>query len=434
MSEQTVVALLGCAAVLVLMLIRVPIAVSLGSVAVAGFAYLVGPGPALGILIDSPIRTVTNFNFSVIPMFILMGALVSASGMSRELFRAANARVGHLPGGTAIATILACGGFAAINGSSVASAATMTQVALPEMRRIGYDAGLSAGVVAAGGTLGIMIPPSVMFILYSILTDTNLTSLFIAGILPGLIAIGLYCITVLILHRVRKEWMPPAARADRRERWESFRDVWATLVLFGLVIGGIYGGFVTITEAAGLGAFGSLLLGVARRRLSWQAIVASLVEALRTSAAIFFILIAAFLFQYFLAVTQMSQLLSDLLTSLPIGPTGIVIVILAFYIIVGMFVDELAIILLTIPIVFPIVTGLGFDPVWFGVLVVVTVQIGLIAPPVGIICFIMNNMVPDIGLVRIYKGALPFVAADIVWLALLVAFPSISLFLPRLMG
>jgi tripartite ATP-independent transporter DctM subunit len=434
MSEQTVVALLGCAAVLVLMLIRVPIAVSLGSVAVAGFAYLVGPGPALGILIDSPIRTVTNFNFSVIPMFILMGALVSASGMSRELFRAANARVGHLPGGTAIATILACGGFAAINGSSVASAATMTQVALPEMRRIGYDAGLSAGVVAAGGTLGIMIPPSVMFILYSILTDTNLTSLFIAGILPGLIAIGLYCITVLILYRVRKEWMPPAARADRRERWESFRDVWATLVLFGLVIGGIYGGFVTITEAAGLGAFGSLLLGVARRRLSWQAIVASLVEALRTSAAIFFILIAAFLFQYFLAVTQMSQLLSDLLTSLPIGPTGIVIVILAFYIIVGMFVDELAIILLTIPIVFPIVTGLGFDPVWFGVLVVVTVQIGLIAPPVGIICFIMNNMVPDIGLVRIYKGALPFVAADIVWLALLVAFPSISLFLPRLMG
>jgi C4-dicarboxylate transporter, DctM subunit len=434
MSEQTVVALLGCAAVLVLMLIRVPIAVSLGSVAVAGFAYLVGPGPALGILIDSPIRTVTNFNFSVIPMFILMGALVSASGMSRELFRAANAWVGHLPGGTAIATILACGGFAAINGSSVASAATMTQVALPEMRRIGYDAGLSAGVVAAGGTLGIMIPPSVMFILYSILTDTNLTSLFIAGILPGLIAIGLYCITILILHRVRNEWMPPAARADRRERGESLRDVWATLVLFGLVIGGIYGGFVTITEAAGLGAFGSLLIGVARRRLPWRAIVASLVEALRTSAAIFFILIAAFLFQYFLAVTQMSQLLSDLLTSLPIGPTGIVIVILAFYIIVGMFVDELAVILLTIPIVFPIVTGLGFDPVWFGVLVVVTVQIGLIAPPVGIICFIMNNMVPDIGLVRIYKGALPFVAADIVWLALLVAFPSISLFLPRLMG
>jgi tripartite ATP-independent transporter DctM subunit len=434
MSEQTLVAVVGCIAVLVLMLIRVPIAVSLGSVAVAGFAWLVGPGPALGILIDSPIRTVTNFNFSVVPMFILMGAFVSASGMSRELFRAANAWVGHLRGGMAIATIFACGGFAAINGSSIASAATMTQVALPEMRRVGYDPGLSAGVVAAGGTLGIMIPPSVMFILYGILTDTNVASLFIAGILPGLIAIVLYCITVLIIRRVRVDWMPSTARADRRERLESLRDIWATLVLFAIVMGGIYGGIVTISEAAGIGAFGALAIGVLRRRLSWAAIGDCLVEALRTSAAIFFILIAAFLFQYFLAVTQMSQLLGDLLKSLPVGPIGIVIVILAFYIIVGMFVDELAIILLTIPIVFPIITDLGLDPIWFGVLVVVTVQIGLIAPPVGIICFIMNNIVPDIGLVNIYRGALPFVLADLVWLALLVAFPSISLVLVRLMG
>jgi tripartite ATP-independent transporter DctM subunit len=403
-------------------------------VAVAGFGYLVGPEPALGILIDSPIRTVTNFNFSVIPMFLLMGALVTASGMSRELFRAANAWVGHLPGGAAIATIFACGGFAAINGSSVASAATMTQVALPEMRRFGYNAGLSAGVVAAGGTLGIMIPPSVMFILYSILTDTNLTALFIAGIVPGLIAIVMYCITILILYRVRPDWMPKIQRADRLERWLSLSDVWATLLLFALVVGGIYGGFVTITEAAGLGALGAFLIGNLRRRLPWSGLVGSLVEALRTSAAIFFILIAAFLFQYFLAVSQMSQLLADFLTSLPVGPLGVVIVILAFYIIIGMFVDELAIILLTIPIVFPVVTGLGFDPVWFGVLVVVTVQIGLIAPPVGIICFIMNNMVPDIGLVNIYKGALPFVIVDILWLALLVAFPSISLFLVRLMN
>ena len=434
MSEQTLVALVGCVAVLVLMLIRVPIAVSLGTVAVGGFAYLAGPGPALGILIDSPIRTVTNFNFSVVPMFILMGAFVSVSGMSRELFRAANAWVGHLPGGTAIATIFACGGFAAINGSSIASAATMTQVALPEMRRVGYDAGLSAGVVAAGGTLGIMIPPSVMFILYSILTDTNLAALFIAGIVPGIIAMVFYCATVLILYHVRREWLPLAPRADRRERWESLRDVWATLLLFAFVVGGIYGGLVTITEAAGLGAFGALMIGVLRGRLSMRGIVDSLVEALRTSAAIFFILIAAFLFQYFLAVSQMSQLLGDFLISLPVGPLGIVIVILAFYIIVGMVVGELAVILLTIPIVFPIVTGLGFDPVWFGVLVVVTVQIGLIAPPVGIICFIMNNMVPDIGLVNIYKGAMPFVVADLIWLALLVAFPSLSLFLPRLMG
>jgi tripartite ATP-independent transporter DctM subunit len=363
-----------------------------------------------------------------------MGALVSLSGMSRELFRAANAWVGHLPGGMAIATIFACGGFAAINGSSVASAATMTQVALPEMRRVGYDPGFSAGVVAAGGTLGIMIPPSVMFILYAILTDTDLASLFIAGIIPGVLAIALYCATILIVYRIKKEWMPAVQRADRQERWESVRDVWATLLLFTLVVGGIYGGIVTISEAAGLGAFGAAVIGVARRRLPWARIVTGLVEALRTSAAIFFILIAAFLFQYFLAVTQMSQLLGDLLTSLPVGPLGVVIIILAFYIIVGMFVDELAIILLTIPIVFPIVTGMGFDPVWFGVLVVVTVQIGLIAPPVGIICFVMNSMVPDIGLVNIYRGAMPFVVVDIVWLGLLVVFPALSLFLVKFMA
>jgi tripartite ATP-independent transporter DctM subunit len=210
--------------------------------------------------------------------------------------------------------------------------------------------------------------------------------------------------------------------------------VWATLVLFVLVMGGIYGGFVTITEAAGLGVVGALVIGLLRRKLDWKGIEVSLVEALRTSASIFFILIAAFLFQFFLAVTQMSQLLADFLVSLPVGPLGVVIVILAFYIVVGMFVDELAIILLTIPIVFPIIVDMGFSPIWFGVLVVVTVQIGMIAPPVGIICFIMNTMVPDIGLVNIYRGAMPFVVADLLWLALLIAVPALSLFLVNQMG
>ena len=434
MSEQMLVAIIGCVAVLALMAIRVPIAVCLGSVAIAGFAYLAGPEPALGILIDSPIRTVTNFNFSVVPMFVLMGSLVSVSGMSRELFRAANAWVGHLPGGMAMATIFACGGFAAINGSSVASAATMTHVALPEMRRGGYDPGLSAGVIAAGGTLEIMISPSVLFILYAILTETDVASLFIAGIIPGLIAIVLYCLTVQVLYRMKPEWLPRGRRADRKERWQSVRDVWATVLLFFLVMGGIYGGFVTVTEAAGLGVFGALVIGLARRRLSWNAIVDSLVESLRTSAAIFFILIAAFLFQYFLAVTQMPQLLGDFLATLPVGPMGIMLAILAFYIVAGMFVDSLAVVLLTVPIFFPVVVNLGFDPIWFGVIVVITVEVSLISPPVGMICFVMNNMVPDIGLVNIYRGALPFIAADMVWLALLLAFPGLALFLVHHMG
>jgi tripartite ATP-independent transporter DctM subunit len=434
MAEQTIVAIVGCTAVIVLMLMRVPIAVCLGAVAVAGFAWLAGPEPALGILIDSPIRTVTNFNFSVVPMFILMGALVSASGMSRELFRAANAWVGHWPGGMAMGTVLACGGFAAINGSSVASAATMTTVALPEMRRAGYNPGFAAGVIASGGTLGIMIPPSVMFILYGILTEQNVAELFIAGVFPGLLAIALYCVTIQAVYRAKPEWMPLVQRADRKERLDSLRDVWATLVLFLLVIGGIYGGLVTIIEAAGLGVLGALAIGVSRGRLRWAAIVTSLVESLRTSAAIFFILISAFLFQYFLAVTQTSQLLGGLLTSLPLGPTGVMIVILIFYIIAGMFVDSLAVVLLTIPIVYPVVVELGFDPIWFGVIIVTTVEVGLISPPVGIICFIINNMAPDIGLVNIFKGVLPFIGSDFVRLTLLMLFPGIALFLVHSMG
>jgi tripartite ATP-independent transporter DctM subunit len=433
MAENTIVAIVGCSAVILLTLMRVPIAIALGSVAVLGFAYIVGPEPALGILVHSPIRTVTDFNFSVIPMFILMGSLVSATGMSRELFRAATAWVGHLRGGVAMGTVIACGGFAAINGSSVAAAATMTQVALPEMRRIGYNPGFAAGVIAAGGTIGIMIPPSVMFILYGILTEQNVGELFIAGILPGILGVGLYCITIQLVYRAKRDWMPSGVRADREERLDSLKDVWATLVLFGLVIGGIYGGFVTIVEAAGLGVVGALVIGIARRRLDWNSFVNCLVESLRTSASIFFILISAFLFQYFLAVTQTSQLLAEFLSNLPISATGVMLLIIGFYILAGMFVDGLSVVLLTVPIIFPVVVELGFDPIWFGVIIVTTVEIGLISPPIGIICFIINNMSPDIGLSNIFKGVMPFIGSDIVRLALLMFFPQIALILVQTM-
>jgi tripartite ATP-independent transporter DctM subunit len=433
MAENTIVAIVGCSAVILLTLMRVPIAIALGSVAVLGFAYIVGPEPALGILVHSPIRTVTDFNFSVIPMFILMGSLVSATGMSRELFRAATAWVGHLRGGVAMGTVIACGGFAAINGSSVAAAATMTQVALPEMRRIGYNPGFAAGVIAAGGTIGIMIPPSVMFILYGILTEQNVGELFIAGILPGILGVGLYCITIQLVYRAKREWMPSGVRADRKERLDSLKDVWATLVLFGLVIGGIYGGFVTIVEAAGLGVVGALVIGIARRRLDWDSFVNCLVESLRTSASIFFILISAFLFQYFLAVTQTSQLLAEFLSNLPISATGVMLLIIGFYILAGMFVDGLSVVLLTVPIIFPVVVELGFDPIWFGVIIVTTVEIGLISPPIGIICFIINNMSPDIGLSNIFKGVMPFIGSDVVRLALLMFFPQIALILVQTM-
>ncbi len=434
MDEQTIVAIVGCSAVIGLMLIRVPIAVSMGIVGVVGFAYMVSWGPAIRLLVDSPFRTVTNFNFSVIPMFVLMGTLVSVTGMSRELFRAAAAWLGHLPGGLAIATIFACGGFAAINGSSLATAATMTQVALPEMRRAGYSPGLSAGVIATAGTLGIMIPPSVMFILYAILTDTDVIKLFMAGVVPGLLGIALYSAGVFVVYWFKPEWMPRAKPADWNERWTSLRDVWAVLLLFGTVIGGMYGGFVTATEAAGLGVLGAFAIGVARGRLKWAQMVEAMVESLRTSAAIFFIIIGAFLFQYFLAVTQTSQQLAEWVGNLPLPPIGIIVAIMAFYIITGMFVDELAIMLLTVPILYPVIVKLGFDPVWFGVLVVTTVEIGLYAPPIGMICFVMNKLVPDIGLVNIYKGALPFLVSDLIRLGLIIAFPQIALWFANTMS
>jgi len=434
MEEKTLVALVGFAAMLAMMLLRVPIGVCLGIVGIAGFAWLNGWWPALGLLVHSPIRTVTDFNFSVIPMFILMGVLVSRSGMSRELFRAAAAWLGHLPGGMAMSTVFACGGFAAINGSAIATAATMTSVALPEMRRFGYDPGLSMGVIAAGGTLGPMIPPSVLFVLYGIMVDEDISRLFIAGILPGLLAIALYCIAIQAVYWYRPGLLPRGPRADWRERVASLKDIWATLLLFIVVMGGLYGGFVTVVEAASLGVVGALVIGIARGRLPWEEIVACLVEALRTSAAIFMLIIGVFLFQYFLAVTQTSQQLAAWLTQLPYPPIMIMSFIVIGYLLAGTFIDEVATMLLTVPILHPVVVQLGFDPVWFGVIVVMTATIGMIAPPVGIICFILNTMVRDISLMQIYRGVMPFVAADLLRLALLIAFPAIALYLPRTMG
>ena len=434
MEEKTLVALFGFGAMLALMLIRVPIGVCLGAVAIGGFAYLNGWWPALGLLVHSPIRTVTDFNFSVIPMFILMGVLVSRSGMSRELFRTAAAWFGHLPGGMAVATVFASGGFAAINGSAIANATTMATVALPKMRRHGYHPGLSMGVIAAGGTLGPLIPPSVLFVLYGILVDENISRLFIAGILPGVLAMALYCVAIQAVYWYRPALLPRGALASWSERWTSVREIWATLLLFTIVIGGLYGGFVTVVEAASLGVMGALFIGVVRGRLPWKEIMGSLVEALRTAAAIFMLIIGVFLFQYFLAVTQTSQQVAQWLSGLQFAPITIIVFIVIGYLIAGTFIDEVATMLLTVPILHPVVVQLGFDPVWFGVLVVTTATIGMIAPPVGIICFILNSMVREISLMTIYRGVLPFVAADLVRLALLVAFPAITLFLPRTMS
>jgi C4-dicarboxylate transporter DctM subunit len=431
--SDTLVTFGGFVLMFLLMLARVPIGFSMAIAGIAGFWVLNGAWPALNLLMNSPFATMSDYSLSVIPLFILMGVFASRGGMSSELFRAGKAWLGHLPGGTAVSTIAACGGFAAINGSSVATAATMSTVALPEMRRQGYDPGLAAGTVAVGGTLGIMIPPSGAMLIYGILTEQDVGKLFVAGILPGLLGMAMYAVVVVIIAKFSPNLFPTGVRSSWSERFASLQGIWAVFLLFGLVVLALYGGFVTITEAAAVGCFGAFMIGALRGRLSLRETLACLVESLRTSASIFVVAIGSFIFGYFLTVTQATQSMTNWLVHLPIGPYGVLWLILFCYIILGALMDELAMILLTVPIVFPAIVQLGFDPIWFGVIIVMVMTLGMVMPPVGINVFVINSIARDIPLTRIYRGVMPFVISDLVRLALLVAFPAISLFLPQTM-
>jgi tripartite ATP-independent transporter DctM subunit len=431
MSTADLTALAGFVALFSMMLIRVPIGIAMALVGVGGFAAIAGWGPALNLLTTSPVRTVTDYNLSLIPMFVLMGVLATASGMSKELFRAGQAWLGRFRGGLALATIAACGGFAAICGSSVATAATMSNIALPEMRRFGYRDDLATGVIAAGGTLGILIPPSVVLAVYAFITEQDVGRLFIAGIVPGLLALAMYMATVRVVYG---RSLPAGQATGWAESLASLRGIWAVMLLFLAIIGGIYQGVVTPTEAAAAGAFLTGLIGVVRRRLDGPAIIACLVEALRTTVAIFTILIGALLFGYFLAITQTPQKITGFLVALDLGSYGTLALILALFVLLGCVLDAMAMIILLVPIVFPVIQTLGFDPIWFGVIVVMTVELGLITPPVGMNVFVINSIAPDTNLIGIFKGVAPFVLTDIVRLAILVAFPWLVLFLPTTMN
>ena len=378
-------------------------------------------------------RTVTDYNFAVVPLFLLMGAFATTSGMSRELFRGANAFLGHLRGGLGIATIAACGGFAAICGSSVATAATFSKVAYPEMRSYGYPQSFATGVIAAGGTLGIMIPPSTVLAIYGLITEQDVGKLFIAGVLPGILAVAMYMITITIIGAARPGFLPAGPRSSWKERIEALRDVWATLLLFAFVIGGIYGGVFTATEAAGAGAGGAFIIGVLRGRLSGKDIFRSLLETTRITAAVFTVLIGAILFGYFLTVTQTPQKVTEFLTGLGLGRYGVLALIMIMYLVLGCLMDALAMIILTVPIIFPVIKELGFDPIWFGVIIVMTVELGLIHPPVGMNIFVIKSVVEDVKISTIFYGVLPFIITDILRLIILIAFPIIALYLPSKM-
>ena len=424
------VAIIGFVSLFTLMLLRVPIGMAMGLVGVAGFGYLTSLTPALKIVGHTTMRTVTDFNYAVVPLFLLMGSFATTSGMSRELFRAANAFIGHLRGGLGIATILACGGFAAICGSSVATAATFSRVAYPEMRRFKYPQSFATGVIAAGGTLGIMIPPSTVLAIYGIITEQDIGKLFVAGVIPGILAVFMYAATVTVIGYMRPGFLPAGPRATWPERIESVKGVWATLLLFAFVIGGLYGGIFTATEAAGAGAGGAFIIGLLRGRLSGKDILRCLLETTRTTAAVFTILIGALLFGYFLTITQTPQKVTEFLTGLGIGNYGVLGLILLMYLLLGCLMDALAMIILTVPIIFPLIKQMGFDPIWFGVIVVMTVELGLIHPPVGMNIFVIKSVIDDVKISTIFAGVIPFIITDLIRLAILVAFPILVTWLP----
>lgn len=428
------VAVLGFVALFALMLLRVPVGMAMGLVGVVGYSYIVGPGPALKLVGQTSMRTVTDYTFGVIPMLMLMGALVSVSGVSRELFKAANSMIGHLRGGLGVATVVACGGFAAICGSSVATAATFSAVAYPEMRRFNYPQSFSTGVIAAGGTLGAILPPSTVLAVYAILTQQDIGKLFMAGIVPGILAMAMYVLTIAIIVKMRPDWLPGGEVKPWSERFKDLKNVWAPLVLFVFVIGGLYGGFFTPTEAGGVGASGAFILGLVRRKLDGPKIREALLSATRTAAAVFTVLIGALLFGYFLTITQSPQKLTEFLTGLGIGRYGVLALIMLMYLVLGCLMDAMAMIILTVPIIFPVIVHLGFDPIWFGVIIVMTVELGLIHPPVGMNVFVIKSVVKDVSFTTIFKGVLPFILTDIVRLVILIAFPIIALWLPTRMG
>ena len=426
-------ALLAFGAVFLLALLRVPLAFAMGGVGFVGLGLMRGWGPTAASAAQVVYDTGFAYTLSVVPLFILMGNFVAKAGLAHELFRAAFAFIGHFRGGLAHATVLACAGFGAICGSSIATAATMAKVAYPSMKKLGYSDYLSTGVIAAGGTLGIMIPPSTIMVIYGIVTETNIGKLFAAGVLPGLLCAALMMVGVSWI-----TWRDPAAgpageRTPWPERWRALRDIWGVVLLVIVVLGGIYGGVFTATEGAGIGASGAFFFALLRGALSPKVLLQVLVESARTTAMLFTILIAAMVFSSFINFTSMPNDLRESIVRLGLSPLMVVGAMMVVYVLLGTIMEELSMVLLTIPVFFPIVTQLGFDPVWFGVLIVLVVQIGLISPPVGMNLFVLNALLDGVTLGQIFRGVWLFVLVLVVALGVVLELPALALWLPSFM-
>jgi C4-dicarboxylate transporter DctM subunit len=432
MSTVTV-GIIGIGVLLIMFLLRMPIAFAMALVGFAGFAYLSTTGAAIGVLGRDIFEQFSSYPLSVIPMFILMGSFAFAAGISRRLYDTAYSWVGQLRGGLTIATVFACAGFGAICGSSTATAATMGKIALPEMKRYKYDDTLATGTVAAAGTLGILIPPSTVLIVFGLLTEESIGKLFIAGVLPGILLSILFALTIFIICLRNPALGPPGAPTSWRKKARSLTGVIETAVLFALAIGGLFLGWFSPTKAGAIGAAGALVIGLARRQLSWRGFWEATKDGLRTSCMVLFILAGATIFGHFMAISRIPFVLADWLGGLPLPTMGIVGIICFIFFIGGFFMDAMALIVLLIPIFLPVLISLKINLIWFGVVVVLLGEMGVLTPPVGVNVYVIKGIAPDVPLESIFKGIFPFLAALIICLLILIAFPQIATFLPSFM-
>lgn len=431
--EPTTVGLIGLGILVIVLFSRMPVGFVMALLGVVGFSYVVTFDGGMRMLAKDFFGVFGSYSLTVVPLFILMGQVTFHAGISSRLFDTAYKFVGHWPGGLAMATVVACAGFAAICGSTNAAAATMATVTLPEMKRYKYSDVLATGTVAAGGSLGVLIPPSVIFIIYGIMTEQSIGRLFIAGIVPGILLTILFGLAILIWVKMDPDIAPRGLKTTLKEKIYSLKGVFDTLILFVLVMGGLFAGFFTPTEAGAVGAGGAILLGFIRRRLTWKSFIQSAIESTRISCMVLVIVAGASMFGHFLAITRIPFALATWVSELAMPHWAIMAFIIFIYLVGGAFIDALALILLTISIFYPVVTNMGYDPIWFGVIIVLVTQMGVITPPVGVNVYVVSGVAKDVPLMAIFKGALPFLIALIFCALLLIPFPQIALFLPNLM-
>lgn len=431
--NPTTIGFIGLGIFVLIMMLRMPIAWAMALVGFIGFSYLVSLRAGLHVVVKDVFSTLCSYELSVIPLFVLMGNLAYNAGIGSRLYKSAHAWLGHLPGGLAIATMGACAGFGACTGSGVATAATMAKIAIPEMKKYNYDIGMAAGCVAAGGTLGLVIPPSVALVIYGVVARESIGRLFMAGIFPGLLIAFVSSLTIYIITRIDPSLGPRGAKSSWKKRLQSLIGLWEVICLFFLVMGGLFSGLFTPTEAGAVGAFGAFVIALARRQLTMQIFLGSLFETLRISCMVLVLLLGAGIFTHFIVVTKIPMIVAAWTVGLPFPPLATWMILTGLFVLIGCFIETLPVMIICIPIFAPVALAFGYDLIWFGVYLTVALNIGMITPPVGINCFVIKGVMPEIPLETIFRGVMPFTVAMIIATIILIIWPQITLFLPNLM-